>query len=97
MAGTARKEDILEACLADTSFDLTAALRQPTTLTAGASILDALNLFRGRPIEIALVVDESGALEGIVTQTDLLEAIAGDLPDAEDEKPNVKELEDDSP
>jgi predicted tellurium resistance membrane protein TerC len=97
VAGTARKEDVLELYLADTPFDLTPALRQPTTLTAGASILDALNLFRGKPIEIALVFDGSGALQGIVTQTDLLEAIAGDLPDSGDEKPDAGKLEGKSP
>ena len=42
------------------------------------------------------IVDEYGVLQGIVTQTDLLEAIAGDLPDVEDEEPDVIEREDGS-
>jgi CBS domain containing-hemolysin-like protein len=35
------------------------------------------------PVHMALVVDEYGYLRGVVTQTDLLEAIAGDLADPE--------------
>ena len=42
------------------------------------------------------IVDEYGVLQGIVTQTDLLEAIAGELPDVEDEEPDVIEREDGS-
>ncbi len=94
VAGIARKEDILELYLAGEPFDLTAALQQPMAVHEGASILDALNLFKGTPVEIALVVDEYGGLQGIVTQTDLLEAIAGDLPEAEKDEPELKELED---
>jgi len=93
VAGIARKEDIFELCMADTPFDLTTALLTPTAVHERASILDAFNLFKGKPIEMALVVDEYGGLQGIVTQTDLLEAIAGDLPEAEKEEPEVKELE----
>jgi putative hemolysin len=33
-----------------------------------------------------MVIDEYGSLDGIVTQTDLLEAIASDLPDTENEE-----------
>jgi CBS domain containing-hemolysin-like protein len=96
VAGIARKEDMLELCLADKPFDVTAALHQPVAVHASASILDALNLFKGKPVELALVVDEYGGLQGIVTQTDLLEAIAGALPETEHEEPEVKELEDGS-
>jgi hypothetical protein len=38
----------------------------------------------------------SGSLGGIVTQTDLLEAIAGDLPDTENEEPDIIERDDGS-
>lgn len=94
IVGIARKEDLLELCLADTPFDVTAVLHPPVVVHEGTSILDALTLFKGRPVEVALVVDEYGGLQGIVTQTDFLEVIAGDLPAAENEPPEVKPLED---
>jgi CBS domain containing-hemolysin-like protein len=45
---------------------------------------------------MAIVVDEYGSLEGIVTQTDLLEAIAGDIPETDDDEPMVVERQDGS-
>ena len=55
-----------------------------------------LEQFKNAPVRIVTIVDEYGVLQGIVTQTDLLEAIAGDLPDIEDEEPDVIEREDGS-
>jgi CBS domain containing-hemolysin-like protein len=43
-----------------------------------------------------VVVDEYGGLEGIVTQTDLLEALAGDLADDEGGTPDIVERDDGS-
>jgi hypothetical protein len=43
-----------------------------------------------------LVIDEYGGLQGIITLTDLIEAIAGDLPQAENQEPDVKQLDDGS-
>jgi putative hemolysin len=45
------------------------------------SILKTLELFKLAPARMAIVVDDCGTLQGVVTQTDFLEAIAGDLPD----------------
>jgi CBS domain containing-hemolysin-like protein len=44
-------------------------------------VLDALNQFKRRTAELAVVVDDQGLFQGIVTRTDLLEAIAGEFPD----------------
>jgi magnesium and cobalt exporter, CNNM family len=58
-----------------------------------------LRLFRhplSCPVRLATILNEYGVLEGIVTQTDLLEAIAGDLAQVEGEEPEVVEREDGS-
>ena len=81
IVGVVRKEDILDLCLRGEAFDLAKLLRPPVVVPAPASVLDALRLFKGAPVELALVV-ENGAFRGVVTRSDLLEAIAGDLPDA---------------
>ncbi|MGH8652904.1 MAG: TerC family protein, partial [Gammaproteobacteria bacterium] len=96
VVGIARKQDILELCLDDKPFDVMKVLHQPVAVHEGTSILETLGLFKQAPVEMALVVDEYGRLQGIVTQTDLLEAIAGDLPDTENQEPEVKELTDGS-
>ena len=92
--GVARKEGILQRELDGGKFDLTQVVRAPVAIPAGASVLDVLNRFKSSPLELVLVIDEHGGLQGIVTQTDLLEAIAGDLPDSEVTAPEVQELED---
>lgn len=96
VAGIARKEDILELCLGDAPFDLARVVHEPAVVHESLSVLKTLDLFKQTPVEMALVVDEYGGVEGIVTQTDLLEAIAGDLPDAEDPRPEFEELDEKS-
>jgi predicted tellurium resistance membrane protein TerC len=79
--GLARKEDVLALCVEGKPVELKNVLRKAPTVPARASVLDALNQFKRTPAELALVVDDRGRIQGVVTRTDLLEAIAGEFPD----------------
>jgi predicted tellurium resistance membrane protein TerC len=79
--GVVRKEDVLALCVDGKPIELRAVMRRAPTLRADASVLDALNEFKRYTAELALVLDDKGRFQGIVTRTDLLEAIAGEFPD----------------
>jgi putative hemolysin len=94
--GMILKKDLLDQTLDGKPLDPMAALREPLVLHEATLIFKVLEQFKKAPARLAMIFDEYGALEGIVTQTDLLEAIAGDLPSAEGEEPNVVERDDGS-
>jgi predicted tellurium resistance membrane protein TerC len=75
ITGVVRKEDLLDGEALDR------ALRPGERIRDDCTVLDALTLFKKHPIELALVVDAQGAFRGVLTRTDLLESIAGELPD----------------
>jgi putative hemolysin len=50
----------------------------------GAPATRALEAFKGSGLPMAVVIDERGHTEGVVTLTDVLEALVGEVPDAED-------------
>jgi len=83
IAGVVRKQDLLDQILGGAEFDLKSVLLPPLVIPEGVSILRTLDLFRKTPVNTAVIVDEYGTIQGIVTRTDLLEAVAGDLPDVE--------------
>jgi CBS domain containing-hemolysin-like protein len=95
VVGVLRKQDLLHQMLDGREPDVAAAMRPPNVVHEAMTVLAGLESFQRNPVQLAIVVDEYGSLEGIVTQTDLLEAIAGDIPDA-DEEPDVVEREDGS-
>jgi CBS domain containing-hemolysin-like protein len=49
------------------------------------TLLSALEQFRQAKTHFAFVVDEFGSVEGVVTLTDVMETIAGNLPEADEE------------
>ena len=96
VAGVVRKQDLLDAYLDDQQFDPLSVLLEPLAVHESTSILKLLEQFKRKPIHLAIVLDEYGGLQGIVTQTDLLEALAGDMSDSPHEEPDVIEREDGS-
>ncbi len=94
--GMILKKDLLDQVLDGKALDPMAVIREPVIVHEGVPIFRVLDQFKKTPVRLAIVIDEYGSLEGIVTQTDLLEAIAGDLSDAEGEEPDIVERADGS-
>jgi putative hemolysin len=59
--------------------DLVGDLRRPALLPEGAPATEALAAFERSGLPLALVIDERGNIEGLVTPSDVLEALVGDL------------------
>jgi putative hemolysin len=89
VAGVVRKQDLLDQALDGRPFDIAPCLRPPLSVPERTSILRTLDVFRKNPVNTAIIIDEYGTVQGIVTRTDLLEAVAGRLPDV-DGKPEPK-------
>lgn len=84
--GVVHKKDVLDAVLAGREIDIRAIMVTPLYMAETTSVLRAFELLKQTPLHMALVVDEFGALEGIVTATDLLEMIAGDFDEGHDDE-----------
>ncbi len=67
--------------------DLASILSEPLYVTENMPASDILEKFREQKIHIAIVVDEYGTVEGLITLHDLVEHILGDLPDLTDKEP----------
>ncbi len=63
--------------------DLRACLKQPISFLRSASVLDALEQFKQSTASIAIVIDEYGEFQGLVTLKDIMEVIVGTLPEPE--------------
>ncbi len=67
------------------NLDISAIVREPWFIPDTTNLKDQLNAFLKRRAHFALVVDEYGALQGLVTLEDILEEIVGEIDDEHDE------------
>jgi putative hemolysin len=94
LAGIVQVKDLYDASLAGQPFDLRARLRSPLFVPNTVTVLRALEVFKTSGEPMALVVDEYGDLEGLVTLTDILEALVGELSGGADSDPRIVHRED---
>ena len=99
VVGMLRKHDLLDmhfdGKLPTASSDegtaaLLMAVRPPLVMHDGATVTQVLDAFKRRLVLMALIYDEYGALRGVVTQADLLEALAGEIVDTDDDMGAIK-------
>ncbi len=77
-------------------LDLRRAMTEPLFLPESLPALKAVERFRASGRQSALVFDEYGGLEGLVTLNDVLQAIVGDLPTREEPEPPAVRRDDGS-
>ena len=82
VVGVVQAKDLLDRILEGGDLSVGAALRQPIVVPDTVTALDALERLKSDPLGMALVMDEYGSFEGVITAADVLEAIVGDPTDA---------------
>ncbi|BAY34949.1 putative hemolysin (plasmid) [Nostoc carneum NIES-2107] len=89
--------DLLARSFKSEPLDLTVGLRQPVFVPESTRGLRVLELFKQTVTHMALVVDEYGVIQGLVTLNDIMSEIVGDVPaDPSQDQPQAVQREDGS-
>ncbi len=71
------------------SFDLRDYLREAFFVVGSKKVSDLLKVFQLKKQHLAIVIDEFGGTEGIITLEDILEELVGEIQDEEDEEEKI--------
>ncbi len=95
--GVVQISDLLSRSLCGENLDLTVNLRRPLFVPESTSGFKVLELFKQSGTHIAMVVDEYGVIQGLVTLNDVLVELVGDIPSVDQqEEPMAVQREDGS-
>ena len=86
--GVVQVKDIIKTCSVGDTLDLKSHIREPLIVPESSYALNVLKQFKktAEDVHVAIIVDEYGDIEGLITLYDILEAIVGDLPTVEEGK-----------
>ncbi|GCE79329.1 hemolysin family protein [Komagataeibacter oboediens] len=93
IVGMIHVKDLIAYVGTSEAFRMEPLLRQPLMVAPQLPVLDLLLQMRQRHVHLALVIDEYGGIDGLVTIEDLIETIVGDISDEHDE-PTVNMMRD---
>lgn len=82
--GVLRIGDLLKPALQGAKLDVESHLTPPLFLPETISTTQLLESFRRERVQLGLIVDEYGDLQGLVSLNDVLTSIVGDLPEQDD-------------
>jgi magnesium and cobalt transporter len=85
LLGMVHIKDVFAFTGAPETFSLEKIIRKPLMVAPQITVLDLLLQMRQTRTHLALVVDEYGGIDGLVTIEDLVETIVGDIADEHDE------------
>jgi putative hemolysin len=94
--GFARSTRIMEHLIEHRSADVRGVTEPALFVPEAMSLMTLLEQFKRTHLPVALVVDEFGEVEGLVSLTDVISSIVGDLPTEPGEEPAILRREDGS-
>ena len=83
--GVVQAKDLLDSVIDGRPLSIASVLRQPMVMPDTVTALDALQRLKNDEMGLALVLDEYGSFEGVVTAADVLQAIVGEPDDDEED------------
>ncbi|NBO65204.1 MAG: HlyC/CorC family transporter [Acidobacteria bacterium] len=91
IVGVIHSKDLMPFLLQPDNFDLRQLMRKAHFLPETARLAEALQQLQRSSVHLAIIVDEHGGMEGILTMEDLLEEIVGEIKDEHDEVEAVRD------